>query len=613
MWKLSERAEAIRRREQENINARLKALKRDPIGEYELDLRLFGTAPFGHPTKFEFLIRCWNHQWPEHLVVERDGLKNFWLIKMAKAFCQFKRIILMGCASAGKSYALAAYTYTRWKAEPFATSIYLSTTSAEAGESRAFGTVKDLYHKDQYRIGKLINSMRLITLDSETQNEEGSAERDYRNCIKAVLVKSGAEGKNVVGAICGRKNRNVIWGCDELPFMDAGVLDARVNLFSNDFAQWCGVGNGPEEGDPLYIDAEPYGLDFPDGWRSVNPEKHTHWHSKNSFVLYFNGNFSPNLQVSRGVKDPFPSLMSWEKLDEVEKAAGGPDTPIYVRQVVGLSPGVDVPDKLVTHKLLESNRAFEKALWAGTPLKVVAGLDLGFREGGDPTSIDFCKVGKETDGRTIAEFEPDAYLLIPSTSSKDAFEPQISKKVIAECRRRDCHHLALDVTGDGGILLQHIERQAREEKYQLEVLPVSFSGNADDSIVIPGEKRTAREIYSSKMSQIWGQFRVCVINGVIRGCVPQSKAVSQLCGRRFSSDEKKRFVVEKKSEYRKRLKRSPDQADARTLATFMALKIGLSGMKVSKEAREAQKREERAAAVPRYSAGHSQKSLYGGR
>jgi hypothetical protein len=196
--------------------------------------------------------------------------------------------------------------------------------------------------------------------------------------------------------------------------------------------------------------------------------------------------------------------------------------------------------------------------------------------------------------------------------SKEAFEPQIAKRVIEECRKRDCHYLSLDVTGDGGIMLQHIERQARAENYELTVIPVSFSGSADDSIVIPDQKKLAKDLYANKMSQIWGQFRLCVINKVVRGCDPLSAAVKQLCGRKFLSDDKKRFLVEPKKEYKKRLKRSPDQADARTLAMFSAIKNGLSGMETTVGAQMAEKRVERAAALPRYS-GHGSVAKYGGR
>jgi predicted RNase H-like nuclease (RuvC/YqgF family) len=88
--------------------------------------------------------------------------------------------------------------------------------------------------------------------------------------------------------------------------------------------------------------------------------------------------------------------------------------------------------------------------------------------------------------------------------------------------------------------------------------------------------------------------------------------VRELCGRKFSTDEKKRWSIEKKSDFAKRLKHSPDYGDAACLNAFLALKHGLSGIEPSRAAVEMVKREERAAAAPRYS-GHSQRSLYGGR
>lgn len=613
MWQLSERGLFIREKEQEKINERLKATNRDPITDYELDLDLFGRLPFAHPCKHEFLIRCWNHESEKADVLEVDGHQNYWHVKMAKALCRFKRLILLGCASSGKTHRSAAYGKTLWKSRPFGTSVYLSTTSAEAGEARTWGTVKDLFNADRYRIGKIINSLRVITLDEETRGEDGEKERDYRNGIRAVLIKSGAEGQNVVGSICGRKNDAVIWICDELNFLDPGVLDARVNLFSNDFAQFVGIGNAPTEGSPLYTDAEPYGKDFPDGWRSVDKDVHEGWPTKTGYCLYFNGEKSPNMKVPRGQPPRFKKLMDWAKRDEILLTAGGEDTPVFYTQFYGFPPTVDIPDKILTWKLLQSNGAFEPALWDGSPLMTVAGLDLGFREGGDPCVIDFCKRGRDTRSKLIAEFEKDTVTLIPSQKSKDAFEKQIAGLVIRECRGRGCHDLALDVSGDGGLLLQAIEREAREQKYTLNVLAVSFSGTADDSVVIPGEKRTAKEMFDRKVTQLWAGFRVCVQNGVVRGMNEHSKAVHELCGRKFETDEKKRWSIEKKSDFKKRLRRSPDNGDARVLALFLALKHGLSGMEVPRSVKIGET--ERAgvgAAAPRYS-GHALRHLYGGR
>lgn len=607
MWTLSH--EAFRKREAERVrvNERNKSQNLDPITEYELDLRCFSWARFAGPTKWEYLLRCWGHQWPDFVEIEKNwkGVthQNYWLIRMAKAFCKYKRLILLGCASSGKSFGSAAYVYTLWKAGASMTSAYLSTTSGEAGEARAWGTVKDLHNRDKMKVGKLINSLRVITLDEETRNEEGEKERDYRNCLKAVLIKPGADGKNVVGTICGRKNERVVWHCDELAFMDTGVLDARINLFSNPFAQFIGIGNGPEEGDPLYIDGEPVGDEFPDGWRSVDKDLHEGWPTRVGYCLYFNGEKSPNLHLPAGCPPLFDRIMDAPKKQEIYEVSGGEDNPYFWKQFYGFPPTVDVPDKIVTYKLLEKNGAFLKPEWTGAPRKTVAGLDLGFREDGDPCVADFMQVGPAitTPGnsanpnpvvRTIAGCEPDGIVLNPSQKDGRDFETQIAHRFIDACEKRNCHDAALDVTGDGGIMLQAVERVARERNYKLNVVAVSFSGLADDQIVIPGQRQTAREMFDRKVSQLWASFRLAVQNGSVRGCIASSKAVSQLCGRRYSTDEKKRFTVESKKEMKKRLKRSPDHGDARCLALFMALKMGLSGPIPTDSERVRQKREE---------------------
>lgn len=546
---------------------------------YEVFLKTFGDLPLRNPQKHEFLILCWQHQWGEGIQIESRGILNHWLIRMARGLCFSDNLLLLGSGSSGKTACSAAYCYTMWKARPFNSSIFLSTTSSEAGESRTWGAVKDWHKSDRYKIGKRIETLHLITLDEEMRDDEGVKERDFRDVIKCVNVKPGQDGKNVVSSIVGRKNDIVIWHCDEMPFMDAGVLDARVNLSTNPFNQFIGLGNAPEEGDPMYIDATPFGEKYPDGWRSVNKDTDKSWPTATGLCLYFNGETSPNFSALDNFV-PFPKLMKEEFRARIERRAGGQDTPMYWKQFYGFPPMVDISDKVVTHKLLESHGVFEPAVWADTQKKVLAGLDLGFRADGDPCVLHFGKVGKNMQARIVLESEPDGIPLVPKQGAKEAFEAQIAKQVIAECRKRDCHDLALDVTGDGGILMQHIEREAREQGYTLNVLPVSFSGTAEDRIVVPGEKRTAKQMFSNMVAQLWVSVRVSVLNRVLLGLGAHGKCVGQLCSRRMGTDEKKRQSVEKKSDMKKRIRRSPDHADAYALLHHLALRHGLSGLAV---------------------------------
>lgn len=574
VWKLSDAAERLYAKHKERKRLKFPGVD---IKEYEFALSAFGDCPFGNPYKHEFLLLTMCHQWPSDFLLEREGVVNHWAVRMAKAFCRYKRLNIIGCGSSWKTGNVSAYLYTAWKANPFCTSVFLSTTSGEAAQSRTWGQIKDWHTKDRYTVGKRIESLHLITLDEEARDEEGNKARDFRNSIKVVLIKPGAEGKNVMASIVGRKNEYVYWACDEMCFMDIGILNARVNLNTNPFYQFLGLSNAPEEGDPMYIDAEPAGEEFPDGWRSVDKDTHVEWSTKGGHCVYFNGAKSPNYDAPNPEKPPFRKMMNENIRKEILLDAGGEDTPMYWKQFYGFPPSVDISDKVITFKILEQNGAFGAVEWADALAKPLAGLDLGFRAGGDPCVVHFGKVGKVMSGRRVLGAERDGIALLPAQGSRDPFEVQIAKKVLSACRERGCHDLALDVTGDGGIMLQHIEREARAASYELNVLPVSFSGPAEDRIIIPGERRKANEMFQNMVCQLWASVRLSVLNKVVFGLGERGQCVSQLCSRKMGTDEKKRMTIEPKKEMKKRLRRSPDQGDAFCLLHHLALRHGLDG------------------------------------
>lgn len=595
MWEIE--PAAVRWRD-EKIRPRLnqltqKAAQRDAT-EYEVAVDCFNHTPFGHRFKHQFLITLWKLMWPRFFLIDSQGLQNTWCIRMAKAFCEHQMISLIGCASSSKSQCAAFYAYTLWKCNPKRTTSLLSTTSAEAGEARMWGYIKDLYDKDQFKIGKRIDSLQIICLDEEVKDEEGSKQRDLKDAIKFVKLKTGREGLNAVGTMCGRKNDFFLWVCDEENFMDIGILDARVNGFSNmgrgGLVQFIGIGNAPSEGSPLYVDAEPTGDLFPDGYRSVDIDVHEEWPTKTGVCLYFNGNKSPNNACENPAKPAFPFLMNALSKEAIRKAAMGEDTNVYWTQFYGFPPSVDVPDKVLTHKFLESNNAFEKAEWAGTPTKWVAGLDCGFRADGDPTVIDFGRVGKDVNGNTIISWDGrDGKAMLPDQKSKLAFEDQMAMKVLDALNEkmengvnRDCHDLAIDIMGEGGMTLNAIRLEAARRGYKLNILPISSMGTADDRVVVPGERRLASEMFDRKVSQIWMMMRIAVGKGLVRGMSATTKAVQQLCARKFNTDEKKRFAVEQKKDMKKRLKRSPDFADARVYTLFLAFSHGVALGKVDR-------------------------------
>lgn len=474
--------------------------------------------------------------------------------------------------NSGKTFITAAYGYTRWKSSAWNTSVYLSTTTGDAAQARGWGTIKDLHEKDRFRIGVRLEYRSMIVL----QEDKKEKERDYRDSISVVLIKKGDNA--ALAAVSGRKNENVIWIIDEFPHMDVGILDARLNLLANPFSQIIGIGNKPNEGDPLYIDAEPWGDQFPDGWRSVTTELEA-WRSKTGVCYYFDGEKSPNLQVPDDQPPPFKGMLSGAMIRAIEAASGGTDTTGYWTQVRGFPNQGEVTDTVLTGNLIDSFHATEEVVWNIETPKVLSGLDPGFRKEGDPCVADFAKFGPDREGKRVLMHEPETVVLRPKMSSKLPFEDQIAEAYLDEASKRSCHDLAMDVSGDGGIIAQAIDKHARLRNYRLEILLVSFSGAPDEnaSYEVAGERKPAKDLFDRKVSELWYSYRISVINGVIRGLKHTSRAVKQLCQRKVIMDEKKRWSVEKKKDMKKRIRRSPDDGDARVLVHAMACKKGLSG------------------------------------
>jgi len=555
-------------------DANSKAAGKPPLSTYELEGACFSLAPVGleyGDVRSECCMNLMRWQWPGYIQLEAGPYQNTFAQRVIRAVCKYKLVHLMGCAGSGKSTITAAYVETCWKFSPWNTSAFISTTTAAAGQARSWGIAKDLHRNDRFKVGKLIEYLTLITMEEDG----GTENRDYRDSVKAVLVPKGGgtESENAIAAIVGQHNHNVFWLVDEFPFMPKGILTGRLNVMANPFWQFIGLGNMPKEGDPMYEDAEPV-----NGWDSINPDIVTGWPTRSGgWCEYLDGEKSPNLVVESGKKPPFKGIMSQQMLDDIARSSGGTDTPGYWNQARGFPKRGIAHDTVLTRELLVQHKACEQPVWSGEKTTSLAGLDLGFREDGDPCVMQFSRMGTELDGRKINCLDPDTVRLFVRVGSSDPFESQIASQCVEELMKRNCHHLELDISGEGGIISQRIAERAREKNYPLTIYPTSFAGAPDENVRFKqGEKMvSAKDLFDRKVTQLWMSFRLCVQNGRIRGMAQDSRSTRQLRMRRVIQDEKKRMSIETKKMMKKRLKHSPDDGDAAVLNCSLALKMGL--------------------------------------
>ncbi|HUD75918.1 MAG TPA: hypothetical protein VMQ76_12675 [Terracidiphilus sp.] len=532
------------------------------LNEYELETACLNACGFTNPLRPIFLMEMMRMQWQDDALiwsVEKDGIQNEWAYRMVRRLCKTRFPSLMGAGSAAKSYVAAAYCYTAWKAKPWCTSIFFSTTSGEAAEQRGWGYIKGFHRADKYKVGQLLEYKRSIVLEENKVSEKSAADRDFTNSIHLVLIKPGNEGDNALSAISGRKNEIVIWLKDESQLMTNDTTLAEANLCTNPFCQIIDIGNAPREGTQFYTTAMPYGPGLESGYKAIDMETMDGWPTQSGYCEWFDGEKSPNIIHGKNL---FRGIITSDSIREIEKRCGGRDTPGYSIQVRGFPPSVDIQDTVLTKDLIRKNLADQPAIWAGVgpaPL-VLGGGDLGFREDGDPCTAHFGMIGGCSDGKIRLEVEPHTVIIAPSSQSKLPFEDQIALRYIEECDSRGCREFQLDITGDGGIILSRCIFYARG---RINFVPKSFGGTPDETAIGGGDDRKCKDVYDRMVTQLWYGFRMAVQNDQIRGMSLQSKSTDQGCSRRVRHQgEGKKIAIETKKEMKKRIKRSPDDFDS---------------------------------------------------
>lgn len=546
----------------------------DPL----LELACFRNIPFGHPLKGEFNISLAMMRWP-WLYVEKDGIENYWFTRIMRMTVKERRLYLIGSASSGKTMTACVSGSNLWAASPWDTMFVVTSTDTESLDVKAWGALRDLCEKDEFKLGHVLDSEDAIVLK---QNAKASR-RDMRDAIKAIALPKGSEGRKAIGKVQGRKNQNIIWLRDEYDHMDSFVSEAEDNLMSAPSYAFVSCSNKPEEGGPMWNDAMPNPKEFPLGWETPGLSDKTGWRTANGgYCLYFDGEKSPNTTATTD-KDPFERLTTRSYINAIrEKGEDSLGWWMYIKAFP--KPGM-AHDRLITQQVLERYEATEPATWQGSSWVTVCGLDAAWTKGGDDCVADFGRVGLDFRGIKILAHETDGVVLHGKVGQAGTYEEQLSASFLDECAKRECHAVAIDISGSGGRMANAVRNEATKRSYKLEIIAVDSAGAADETetYIIGDVRKTGKEAFDRRVSELWYAYRLDVEAGLIRGVSPTCKAVKELCERRVSMDEKKRFEIEKKEDYKERNKgRSPDNAEARVLLRYAAHKHGLGASVVQR-------------------------------
>jgi hypothetical protein len=482
------------------------------------------------------------------------------------------KVIILGSASSGKSYSIAAYCILDWLRDPSATSIRVISTTKGHAKKNTFSSILRLYNE------------ALIPLPGICQTEYvGLDTHDRHAGITMIAIPEGQDGKNTLQGFhpvrrskphptLGPLSRIRVF-VDESEMVSNTVFKGLGNISSNlegiETVKIILACNPWNPASMTANNAEP-----PRGWNAVNPDRDFEWTSKMGYkVVRVDAKFSENVVQKKQV---YPGLMSHDGYIEKLNKTGGNDPEFwtYGRGMYSLDGSVD---QLIPLSYLND--------WIGTfnflPEKVYgcAGVDLAW-DGGDLVIFFAGRCGRARSWRTpngeIRELEEptfvvqlDSWVSLPKTKTEAQFN-----QIMDKCRAFgiDMDYVGIDATGSGkGCADLFWERGFRG------VLPISWGAGSTNTKLREQDRSACNETISGIAAEMWFCLRSWLEVGAIKVSpfMDLEKITQQLIGRRreaagLGPTGLPCFRLEQKSKFRSRMGVSPDHVDAMAMCVHAA-------------------------------------------
>jgi len=488
----------------------------------------------------------WNdpERCPEPMMVRHP-----WAALMIREALAHKYLSIGGSASSGKSHTMAAFGIINWLSQPSETLILMTSTTLQGARTRIWGSVISLMSViEDFAPCKIRDSIGSIAYT----NDKGTLiERAGLRLIAAEKSKT----REAVGKFIGIKQKRVFVIADELSELSEAILNAGLsNLSKNEELHIIGMSNPSSRFNAFGIWSEPK-----HGWNSVDVQMHDSWETKwGGQYVRLDGERSPNIVAGETL---YPWLPTFEKVEE-DKAILGEDSRAYMRMVRAVFFDGDENESIYSETELVNTGAVSPAEWQSKPI-LVAGLDPAFTNGGDRTVLFFAQVGYEVSGSFSIEFL-NHYLLSDDATNKAVPRTyQIVKQVADLCKKHNVpsENLAVDATGAGSPFCDVLAGE-----WGGDFLRVSFGGKASDRRVSANSKLTGEELYVNRVSELWFVGKELMRTRQLRGV--SSELAREITNRNYDlvKSGTLRVKIETKPDYKARMGRSPDLADAAFLA-----------------------------------------------
>lgn len=524
-------------------------------------------------SKFLHMKAMHDYLWPSQV-----PYWHYWTEDRFRAHCEgYLHISYAGGASTAKSYDAAKIAILFWLGYMKQRSVIVASTSLSSLESRIWGYVCALLNEVKIPLPYRYFSGAPPKIIFKDENQESDQRlKDTIHGMYAVAAKRG-DDENTISSWIGRHPKNgLLIILDEGTDMPVALMKALPNLSANmnnagKSFQCMIIGNSKSKFDLHGAMSTPK-----DGWDSVDPLKHKKWETtqKEGICLFFSCYESPAIHEADPLlrKRLSTFLASAEEIAFKEEELGK-DSESFYRFVLGFWQSSTTDDNVMSEAFLTHFGANHPVEWSGTHnLVTVAGLDPAYSTGGDKCMLRLAVLGYDVRGQRVLDFMGDR-LLFPidiNPVSEEAAEIQIAKqvlKILAEyrCSIKD---LAVDSNGQGRALSSVIQLQAGVLDTPLKIYSTRTAAGTKNSFDV--------EIITTY--DLWFSMRNFVQSGQIRRLdVTAMQQFSQRKVERLKNSNKK--VLETKPAFKARmgavnprLARSPDEADAATLALQIAIK-----------------------------------------
>ncbi len=476
-----------------------------------------------------------------------------WMKDRVQGLCDYPVNSWVGCAASGKTHDAAFYAMIFFLADPMHTSVILTSTTHKMVRKRIWPVIQELYHGCPGFPGNLVDSKTTLQ----------AVKGDDKHGIFAIAVREGSTSK-AVADIQGLHNERILLIIDEATDTPEAVFEAVANLSKGciDFQILC-IGNPVS-----YLDAHGKMCTPVGGWSSVTVDDEDwetlgvpKWGIRPGICLHFDGIKSPNIKA--GV-NKFPFLITKEDVDNARKAEQGEESLGFWKYTRGFWAPEGTCKRIFSEPLVLKHDGMGDHVFLSHKIKI-GGLDPGF--GGDSCILRFADYGDIEGGKMGIQLGRSVDIKV-NVKSKEPIHYQIKKRVIDECRAEGClpQHFGMDVTTEAGGLADIIATEWSSKLHRVE-----FGGAPSDKPVSDQDFRTAKEVYDRKVTELYYICRQFLMSGQLKGL--KDKEITQFCSREYT-DEKRKIKLDTKGECKKKIGRSPDDADAVVVVVEVARRLG---------------------------------------